>query len=158
MKIGIISDTHDNLTEIEKAVKFFNAEKVELVLHAGDFVSPFTLMILKELSCSFVGVFGNNDGDKLMLKKTSNGNIFNSPHSINLGDKKAIISHELPLEALIQSQYYDLIVYGHTHQVDTRVVDRTIVVNPGECGGWLTGNSTVAICILEEKKVQIVTL
>lgn len=158
MKIGIISDTHDNLTAIEKAVKFFNSEDVAIVLHAGDFVSPFTLMILKELNCSFVGVFGNNDGDKLMLKKASGGNIFNSPHSINLGEKSVIISHELPLDALIQSQYYDLIVYGHSHQVDTRVIDRTIVVNPGECGAWLSGNSTVALCNLEEKKTQIITL
>ncbi len=158
MRIGVISDTHDNLNAINKAVKFFNSEQVDLVLHAGDFVSPFTLMMLKELSCKLIGVFGNNDGDKLMLKKMSEGSIYNSPHTINLGDKRAIISHELPLEALIQSQYYDLIVFGHTHQVDSRVVDKTIIINPGECGGWLSGNSTVAICNLDEKKTQVVTL
>ena len=158
MKIGIISDTHDNLTALGKAVEFFNNENLEIVLHAGDFISPFTIMMLKEIRCGFMGVFGNNDGDKLMLKKISDGNIFKSPHTINLGNKKIIISHELPLDALIQSQYYDLIIYGHTHKVDSRVIDKTIVVNPGECGGWLTGNSTVAICDLNEKKTQIVTL
>jgi putative phosphoesterase len=158
MKIGIISDTHDNLTAISKAVKLFNDESVEIVLHAGDFVSPFTLMLLKELNCKFIGVFGNNDGDKLMLKKMSDGNIFNSPHTINLKGKKIIISHDLPLDALIKSQCYDLIVYGHSHNVDSRVIDRTMVVNPGECGGWLSGNSTVAICDLTEKKTEIITL
>ena len=158
MKIGIISDTHDNLNAISKAVKLFNDQEVEIVLHAGDFCSPFTLMILKELNCKLIGVFGNNDGDKLMLKKMSDGNIFKSPHTINLDDKKVIISHELPLEALIKSQYYDLIVYGHSHNVDSRIVDRTIVINPGECGGWLSGNSTVAICDLNEKRTDIVTL
>lgn len=158
MKIGIMSDTHDNLHAISKAVKFFNDEKVEIVLHAGDFVAPFTLMMLKELTCNMVGVFGNNDGDRVMLKKMSDGKIFNSPHTINLADKLVIISHELPLDALIQSQYYDLIVYGHTHNVDTRTYDRTIVVNPGECGGWLSGNSTVAICDINTKTTNIITL
>jgi len=158
MKIGIISDTHDNLHAIAKAVKFFNEEKVEIVLHAGDFVAPFTLMMLKELTCKMVGVFGNNDGDKVMLKKMSDGNIFNSPHEINLGDKRVIMSHELPLDALVASQHYDLIVYGHTHNVDTRVIDRTMVVNPGECGAWLSGNATIAICDLAEKTTDIITL
>jgi putative phosphoesterase len=158
MKIGVISDTHDNLNAIAKAVKLFNDEKVELVLHAGDFVAPFTLMMLKELECKLIGVFGNNDGDRLMLKKMSGGNIFNSPHTINVGEKKVIISHDLPLDALIQSQYYDLIIYGHTHNVDTRTVEKTMVINPGECGGWLSGNSTVAICDLEERTTNIITL
>ncbi|HCL90984.1 MAG TPA: YfcE family phosphodiesterase, partial [Candidatus Atribacteria bacterium] len=50
MKIGIISDTHDNLPKIKKAVGIFNREKVELVLHAGDFVSPFTFLEFKNLN------------------------------------------------------------------------------------------------------------
>ena len=158
MKIGIMSDSHDNLNAISKAVKLFNEEKVELVLHAGDFVAPFTLMMLKELHCKLIGVFGNNDGDKLMLKKMSDGNIFNSPHTINLGDKNVIISHELPLDALIKSQSYDLIVYGHTHNVDTRIINRTMVINPGECGGWLSGNQTVAIIDIVKKKMDVITL
>ncbi len=49
MNIGIISDTHDNLALIKKAVTFFNGEKVDLVLHAGDFVSPFTALEFKNL-------------------------------------------------------------------------------------------------------------
>ncbi|MFC1855326.1 metallophosphoesterase [Thermodesulfobacteriota bacterium] len=158
MKIGVISDTHDNLHAISKAVELFNKEKVEIVLHAGDFVAPFTLKILNELKCKLVGVFGNNDGDRIMLKKMSGDNIFNSPHTINLADKKVIISHDLPLEELIQSQCYDLIVYGHSHNVDSRIIDRTMVINPGECGGWLSGNCTVAICDIIEKKTDIITL
>jgi predicted phosphodiesterase len=40
MLIGLISDTHDNLPMIEKAVKKLNEENVALVLHAGDYVLP----------------------------------------------------------------------------------------------------------------------
>ena len=59
MKIGILSDTHDRLPLIEQAVERFNAEAVGLVLHAGDFVSPFTAKPLSELDGDFVGVKGN---------------------------------------------------------------------------------------------------
>ena len=34
MKLGIISDTHDNMPVIAKAVELFNDEKVDLVIHA----------------------------------------------------------------------------------------------------------------------------
>jgi len=49
MRIGLISDTHDNLTLVEKAVKQLNQENVELVLHAGDYTSPFTIAKFKPL-------------------------------------------------------------------------------------------------------------
>lgn len=64
MIIGALSDTHDNLPKIEKAVKFFNKKKVDFVLHAGDFVAPFAVDRLNKLSCEWLGVFGNNDGEK----------------------------------------------------------------------------------------------
>jgi len=59
--------------------------------------------------------------------------------------------------ALIASGEYDLIVYGRTHQVDIRQ-GRPLVVNPGECGGWLTGRSTVATVDLETMKPEAYAL
>ena len=47
--IGIMSDSHDNLTAIRKAVEFFNKKQVKAVLHAGDIISPFTVRAFKEL-------------------------------------------------------------------------------------------------------------
>lgn len=64
MKIGIISDSYDNLAQIAKAVRFFNKAKVELVLHAGDFIAPFTNRGFKELNSELIGVFGNMDAEK----------------------------------------------------------------------------------------------
>ena len=50
---------------------------------------------------------------------------------------------------------HDLIVYGHTHQIDLR--ERPcVVLNPGEAGGWLTGRCTAALVDLESMKVRIV--
>ena len=69
MLIGLIADSHDNLQLIDKAVKVLNEKNVELVLHVGDFVSPFVVSKLKDLHCRVIGVFGNNDGDRELLKK-----------------------------------------------------------------------------------------
>jgi uncharacterized protein len=38
MKIGIISDTHDDIENVQKAIEIFNGERVNCVIHAGDFV------------------------------------------------------------------------------------------------------------------------
>ena len=50
MKIGVLSDTHDNLVNIRKAVEIFSKNGVEAVIHAGDFCSPFTLPEFKPLT------------------------------------------------------------------------------------------------------------
>ena len=151
MRIGIMADSHDNLPLIAKAVELFNRQKVELVLHAGDFVSPFTANVLKDLSMKLVGVFGNNDGDKgfLLRRFESIGELHEDYCELELDGKKVVLMHQPKfLDALIASTRYDLIVYGHTHQVDVRQ-GPPAVVNPGECGGWLTDVTTVAIMDLK---------
>ena len=161
MKIGIISDTHDNLPQIKKAVDIFNRRKVELVLHAGDFVSPFTFLEFKNLNCPLKGVFGNNDGDKLYLleKFKGIGEIFPEPYQMILKNKNIVILHKEGLiSALAESQKYEVIIYGHTHRTDLRKIGKTLIINPGECGGWLTGKSTIALLDLETLEAKIVEL
>jgi len=161
MKIGIISDTHDNLPRIKEAVEIFNHEKVELVLHAGDFVSPFTALGFKNLHCPLKGVFGNNDGDKLYLQKKFKeiGEICPVPYEIDIDHRNIIMLHkEKLIDALAESQKYDVIIYGHTHRTDLRKIGKTLIINPGECGGWLTGKSTIALLDLETLEAKIVEL
>jgi len=161
MKIGIIADTHDNLPQIKKAVEIFNQEKVELVLHAGDFVSPFTCLEFKNLNCPLKGVFGNNDGDKIYLQEKFKGigELFPEPYQTNLNHKNLIMLHlEKLIDALAESQKYEVIIYGHTHRTDLRKIGKTIIVNPGECGGWLSGKSTIALLDLEKLEAKIINL
>ena len=159
MKIGIIADTHDNMPMITKAVELFNDRGVDLVLHAGDFVAPFALRPLKKLKCDYVGVFGNNDGERLGLNKLSEGRIHVAPYSLEFDSKKILLLHEPgELAALITSQTYDIIIYGHTHEPAVKTEGRTLAINPGECGGWLEGKATVAIADLGQMTAEIVEL
>ncbi|RLB07482.1 MAG: YfcE family phosphodiesterase, partial [Deltaproteobacteria bacterium] len=43
MKIGLMADSHDHVPMIERACDLFNAEGVQMVIHAGDYIAPFSL-------------------------------------------------------------------------------------------------------------------
>ncbi|MCK4491079.1 MAG: metallophosphoesterase family protein, partial [Candidatus Altiarchaeales archaeon] len=58
--IGLMSDSHHHMDAIRGAVEFFNSRGVDLVLHAGDLISPFTAGEFGKLGCRFVAVYGNN--------------------------------------------------------------------------------------------------
>jgi putative phosphoesterase len=157
MLIGILSDSHDNLTLLYKAVEIFNKNKVRHVFHAGDFVSPFTAKPLSKLNCEFTGVFGNNDGDKLLLRDKFKdiGQIYEDAYEDEIDGKKIIMVHKDKfVEPLARSDKYEIIIYGHTHRIDLRE-GRPLIINPGECGGWLTGNSTAVILDTDKMETEI---
>ena len=79
MLIGVLSDSHDHIPHTKQAVTFFKQQDVDVVLHAGDFCSPFMIPLFEGLSLQ--GVFGNNDGDKyLLMQKFAkiNGKLYGS--------------------------------------------------------------------------------
>ncbi|MBN2126480.1 MAG: metallophosphoesterase, partial [Deltaproteobacteria bacterium] len=143
----------------QRAVEIFNREGVDLVLHAGDFVSPFAVRPLSALKCGFIGVWGNNDGDRIMLSKAARERIVPSPCLEELGGRRILLAHDLEtLDSLVASRDYFLIVYGHTHKPDIRKQGETLVVNPGECGGWLYGRSTIALADLEKQTAELIEM
>jgi len=157
---GIISDTHDNRTNIARAVEVFNRERVSLVIHGGDMVAPFTALDFKALNCPMEMVFGNNDGERIGLANSFKGigNLLPGPRTFSFQGKKFLLMHESGcLEELINAASVDVIVYGHTHHAEVRD-GWPLVINPGEAGGWLTRKATMALLDLEKMTVEIVSL
>ncbi len=156
MIIGIISDTHDNLDNLRKTVNLFKEKGVEHIIHAGDYTSPFTSRALKDYTGGFTGIFGNNDGDKVLLSKMFQGRIFPQPHIFQLHGKRIVVMHEPDVvDALAESGHFDLVVYGHTHEPVIKKVNNTLVVNPGEVAGWLYGKPSAIIVDLETMEAAI---
>lgn len=159
MIIGIIADTHDNLPPTKKAVELFNSRNIDYMIHAGDFTSPFTVKLFKDLRCKYVGIFGNNDGDRLLLQERSEGKIQNAPLILTLNERKVIVIHEHHIvNALADSGHFDLVIYGHTHEPLIKKVKDTLLINPGEVCGWLYGKSTAALVDLNRMEAEIVEL
>ncbi len=165
MLIGVISDTHDNLPQIEKAVKYLNDQKVGLVLHAGDYVAGFVIPKFKVLNCKLIGVFGNNDGDHELLKKrfneTTNCTIHGQFASVEVEGCKIALLHGTETELLnsiIDSGYFDAVIHGHSHNKSIERKDKTLAINPGELCGYLTGKSTIAVLDTAKHEAKIIEL
>ena len=165
MRIGIMSDTHDNLPLIGRAVNRMNEEEVDLVLHAGDFVSPFVIPALSGLNAPLIGVWGNNDGDKPLLRQKcseyehieirgtfarmeAEGLVIGMFH----GDEREL--HQ----ALLGGCGFDVFVHGHTHAAEIRHLGSTLAINPGEVCGYLTGNPTVALLDTAMRQAHILPI
>jgi hypothetical protein len=145
---------------IRRACEFFNSRKVSIVLHCGDYIAPFSLNPLNELLlCDYRGVFGNNDGERTGLGSTAANRIHSSPCEFTVGEWQVLVAHDLPdPEAAAGGKGYRLVAYGHTHRPEVKKHGATLFINPGECGGWLFGRSTVAIARLDTLEAEIIDL
>jgi len=164
MLIGLISDTHDHLTMIERAVAFFNDKKVSILLHAGDVISPFTARKFKDCRSRLILVYGNNDGDRSNLQRVFSeiGAQFYWPAAmLELDGKKVLVLHgeDLKLiEDIAGRSMFDLIVSGHTHEPHVRSIGNTLWVNPGEACGYLTNRPTVGLYDSVKHSAEIIEL
>ena len=59
MRIGIISDTHDQRIRTLTAVELLVCEGASVLIHCGDLVNPDMVKVCSSLPSYFV--FGNND-------------------------------------------------------------------------------------------------
>ena len=164
MIVALMSDTHDNLSMIKKAVDVAVRERASYVLHAGDLVSPFTIPHLCRGNYEFVCVWGNNEGDRDFITKRLSehgGRVAGLFAELEVGGVKIALTHghvEALVNLAIASGRYDYVVYGHTHRAEERRVGKTVVVNPGEVCGYLSGRATMALLDTEARRVTLVDL
>nr|MDO8117615.1 metallophosphoesterase [Candidatus Sigynarchaeota archaeon] len=154
MKLGIMSDTHDMLGNVTRILQEFTAANVDAVFHCGDFCSPFVAKqfpAMKE-GTPFYAVRGNNDGDIIHLNATfaKIGQIKEGYQKVELGGRKILMlhGHQIPEEQITDiaaGGKFSIIMYGHYHHVRNEMVGNTLVVNPGEACGYLTGKATAMI-------------
>jgi len=159
MLIGVISDTHDHLDNVNKAIEIFRREGVKLIVHCGDIIAPFCLDLFNESKIEWTGVLGNNDGEVEILLKRADGRLTKEPKEIELEGRKILIKHFHHFtEELARSGKYHIILYGHTHYTDIKRIDNTLVVNPGEACGWITGKPTVALVDIQKLEAKIINI
>lgn len=161
MKIGIMSDSHDNVPKIRAAMELFRKEGVGLIIHAGDFVAPFAVRAMADAPSTVVAVFGNNDGERVGLAKAFEpiGVVVPRLATAEAEGKRIGVVHQDELVAPIAAGgSFDVLVYGHTHRLDIRREGNTQIINPGELGGWLTGKCTVVVLDTVTLEPQVVEL
>jgi hypothetical protein len=149
MKIAVISDSHDNIWKLEKALPHLRA--ADAVIHCGDICSPFMVRVLGD----GVGgkpvhiVWGNNDGDVLLISRTAARFPGIQLHGIvaelDLDGVPVAVNHYPVLgRALAATGKYRLVCYGHDHEAHDERVGDCLLLNPGELMG-MNGPSRLAV-------------
>ena len=160
VKIGIISDTHNNIKLSEKAVEIFKNYDVELVIHAGDISSSEIINLFKGLKCKFV--LGNTDCeiDKINEKSQSMG--FGTVEHLCdflLNGKRFLVLHGHDAKVVkdaIVSEDYDYIIKGHTHYYEDYISNKSRIINPGSLSD--KKERSVAILHLDEDRVEKINM
>jgi len=155
MILGVVSDTHNSLANVEKIIDLFNKRRVERVIHTGDITQAKTLNKFSRLKCPLYGVYGNNDVQEVGLKEISEKNGFkfqDPPFFVNLGGRKIAILHEPENieEVISQDLSIDVIIHGHTHRYRYEEIKGVKVFNPGESAGILKGKNAIGLINLKD--------
>jgi putative phosphoesterase len=162
MKVGLLADTHDRIPAIAALLRRMAERDVGVVLHAGDYCSPFALRPFIEEQMAFAGVFGKNDGDHQGLRAKAEQalalELFESPHSFEFGGKRILVVHDIGDVNDRSIESHQLVVHGCTHRQEQVRRGDTLVVNPGEGCGWLYGSPRAAIVDLDTMEVEMISL
>ena len=153
MRIGIISDTHDDEGNVKKIVRIFKNEKIEQVIHLGDYISPPIVKLFKDFKLK--GIFGNNDGYRFYLCKMFKeigGELLGDFAKFDVDGLKVALYHgefrEIS-EALAKSGDYDVVFCGHFHKSEKTVVGKTLLLSPGSAHSYFKKDSSPTFGIFE---------
>ena len=150
MKIGVVSDTHNNLKNIEIIINIFNDERVPIVIHTGDISNANTLEQFTKLNSELIGVYGNNDRNESGLEEVAQKNNFNfqqPPKRLSLLDREIVVFHEPDKigQFLSENQSIEVVLYGHTHRYENNIKNGVLFFNPGESAGMQKGSNAIGI-------------
>ncbi|MDX1413796.1 MAG: YfcE family phosphodiesterase [Candidatus Promineifilaceae bacterium] len=164
MRIGVLSDTHNHIGNLLKALRFFREEGIEKLIHCGDMVNVTTAKQMAGFDVIYVN--GNMDdsaaavNDALWFLNPDNetaGDIFTGKID---GVSIAATHGHVPgkLDQLIRSGRYDYIFCGHTHRRRDERIKKTRVINPGALGGARYEPRTVCVIDLQSHEVNTVKI
>jgi uncharacterized protein len=160
MKIAIISDSHDNIPNIEKFLLWAKENKIETIIHCGDIAAP---RVVKEVfEPQFAGemhlVHGNvSDRDVLyeVCDEIKKFTLHGDEGELEVDEIKMAFCH-FPEKAneLAESNKYDVVFYGHTHKPWIEKVGNAQIVNPGTLAG-LFSKATFSVYDTKTKELKL---
>ena len=161
MRIGIVSDTHNNLPNVQRIVELFNAAGVSKVVHTGDITQPKTLDCLAGLQMPLYAVYGNNDeGEREALATAAQRHNFvltDPPLWLDWASRRILVVHDpCDLKQIPDIDAGDIILHGHTHRLRIEQQGTGLIFNPGECAGMVPGGNSIGVLDLTSLQPQII--
>lgn len=157
-RVGVVSDTHNHLSNVTRIVELLNDAGVDAVVHTGDVTQAKTLRVLAGLAAPLLGVWGNNDLERESLDAAcaEHGFYFvDGVLELLWSDRRVFVVHD-PIE--IDDAFLtraDVILHGHVHRRVEKRAAGTLVFNPGECAGHMKGLNAIGIVDLQTLECEI---
>ena len=165
MLIAVLSDIHDHIWNLEKALKKAKEHAIQEIVFCGDMCSPFTARMLMDAKVKTYAIWGNNDEDHWAIVQIAGENFIAYPLAQEFGEveiagRKIAFCHYPRLgELLAETRYYDAVFHGHTHRTYKKKIGKTLLANPGAiCGivGGKPGLASFMIYDTEKNEVELV--
>jgi putative phosphoesterase len=141
MLIAILSDSHDHIPNLHKAVQRANREGAEILIHCGDLISPFMLPELHAFDGRVHLLYGNNAGDQHLISSRCATMFYNITHHGLQGEIEAdglkigFIHYPHTGKALAMTGAYDIVCCGHNHEQGVETINSCLLINPGDLLG-----------------------
>ncbi len=149
MRIGVVGDTHDRTNNVDRIVTLFSEARVERIVHTGDITRPAVLEQFARLEVPMLGVFGNNDhSERIRLEQEASrfGMDFAlPPRTFCWAGRQILVVHDPEEAPASLPAEIDLMLHGHTHRHRHELHGDTLIFNPGECAGFMTGQNAVGL-------------
>ena len=163
MRIGVLSDTHDNLVNLLTVLEILRQRGIETVIHCGD-LTDFSL-ISHFSGFRLIYLTGNMDAASGTIKKRveqmREDNFAGLVFRGNLDGIPVAATHshlEGKVMELVQEKHFGWIFHGHTHEKRDETVQGTRIVNPGALGGLMRGPRSFCIVDLTAGEVEFIKL
>jgi putative phosphoesterase len=168
MKVCILTDSHDNIPLLCKAVVDAKKRGAEAILHCGDVVAPSVLESLNQYKLDIHIIHGNNVGDIYMFNKIAEVYDFiyyyGQDATLNLAGKRIFLVH-FPhyAKAISCTGDYDLVCCGHSHKFSIDHIDnvknkQTILVNAGTVAGVGNRPATYVLGDLSNMQFEVIEI
>ncbi|NJN51569.1 MAG: YfcE family phosphodiesterase [Gammaproteobacteria bacterium] len=159
MRIGVVSDTHNNIKNVHRIVELFNAAGVDRIIHTGDITQAKTLDVFAHLDAPMAGVFGNNDEERDSLQhaiKRHGFDFVEPPFTLTWHDRRIFVVHDpYDLDGAL-TQGFDLVLHGHTHRHRLEQTANGLIFNPGECAGHMPGLNAIGVVDLATLSTELI--
>jgi len=162
MRIGIISDTHDDLRALERVLGIMRDEEITKLLHCGDLCGPTVVEALSDFDAWIAR--GNMDRHPELepaAREALGAGRLADRHRLTLAGYSAALVHghrEGELRQLINAGEHAYVFHGHTHRRRDERHGSTRVINPGALGGMRWQQRSFCILDLPSGELEVIKL
>jgi putative phosphoesterase len=148
-RIGLLTDTHDNVVALEAALRCFAERGCSAIIHLGDICTPATLRYFenRDRNMELFWILGNEDVGDWSVSTVSGGVFVELKYGVTtVAGRKFGLCHstyqpgDMPggrprlIPQWCSSGEFDYVLYGHVHYFNLKFPTElcpTVLLNPG---------------------------